>query len=86
MKPKTKLIFIILGYQLLPLLLIAAWIMPAFFDLFGVSWTDQSWRMYAATAGGWLILETPLIAFLIVRHWKRKKEEPIQALETTRGK
>jgi hypothetical protein len=63
---------------LLPLVLIAAWIMPAFFDLLGVSWSDRTWRMYAATAGGWLVLEAPLIACLIVCLWKRKNECPIQ--------
>ena len=51
MTTKKKLFVLAAGYQLIPLLLIAAWIMPTFFDLFGVSWNDRSWRMYAATAG-----------------------------------
>ena len=70
MTTKKKLFVLAAGYQLIPLLLIAAWIMPEFFDLFGVSWNDRSWRMYAATAGGWLILELPLfvaVAVVIMR-------------------
>lgn len=66
-----KTLLVILGYQVVPLLLIGAWIMPVFFDLFGVDWNDTTWRMYAATAGGWAILEIPLIVYLLVG-WRKR--------------
>ncbi len=73
--PKPRTVIIIAAYQVVPLLLIGAWIMPSFFDLFGVDQNDMSWRSYAACVGGWVIMEAPLIAWLVVKSKIRKKQQ-----------
>jgi hypothetical protein len=45
--------------------------MPMFFELFGVPWNDLTWRRYLATAGGWLIMEAPLIIWILYHIWKK---------------
>ena len=71
---KKKLLAIAVLYQVIPVVLVLAWIMGDFFALFGVNPNDQSWRSYAATAGGWILMEVPLIAVLgiVAFLWSRK--------------
>jgi hypothetical protein len=85
MRSKKKILLIVVAYQVIPLFLITAWIMPVFFDLFGVSWNDRTWRLYAATAGGWIILEAPLVIFVGIRIARRAKKEPNQLLQPNAG-
>jgi hypothetical protein len=63
--PKLRIVFIVTVYQIVPLILVGAWVMPAFFDLFGVDQNDMSWRSYIVCAGGWIIMEVPLFVWLI---------------------
>lgn len=69
-----KTVLVVALYQIVPLFLIAAWIMPTFFELFGVDWNDTTWRSYAACIGGWIIMEVPLGIWLIVKNMKAKKK------------
>jgi hypothetical protein len=69
-----KTILVVALYQIVPLFLTAVWIMPAFFELFGVDWNDTTWRSYAACIGGWIIMEVPLGIWLIVKKIKDTNE------------
>lgn len=62
-----RVVLLIVAYHIIPLVLIGAWIMVDFFEFFSVGWNDVTWRSYAATTGGWIIMEVPLIAILAIR-------------------
>jgi hypothetical protein len=75
MSKKTKIICVVLGWQVVVYALSVAGVFADIFSLLGIPWNSVGWRNVLGTTVGLVLVELPLLFFLGWLWMLKKRQE-----------